>query len=84
LASPLAAEQPKCGTRDEIVAVLSTKYGETRQAMGIGGGPHLFEVFASEETGSWTITATSLQGVMCVIAAGGDFELLNEPSGEPA
>ena len=34
----------------------------------------VIEVFASEETGSWTILLTSPQGLTCLMAAGEAYE----------
>lgn len=72
--SAAAQGQMVCGNRDNIISQLEKKYGETRQAMGLQQGRGLVEVFASEETGSWTITVTDARGTMCLMAAGKAFE----------
>lgn len=51
--------------------------------MGLAPNNRIVEVFVSEETGSWTITLTSADGVTCLVAAGQHFEVLSpEPAGE--
>ncbi|MCB1343639.1 MAG: hypothetical protein KDK24_21735 [Pseudooceanicola sp.] len=38
----------------------------------------MLEVFASAETGTWTITLTAPNGQTCLIASGQSFETLAE------
>ncbi|MFW2543392.1 hypothetical protein ACN2XU_12175 [Primorskyibacter sp. 2E107] len=76
-----------CAPRDKVVSRLADKYGETRQSMGLGANNHMMEVYASLETGSWTITVTTAQGVTCLVASGQAFEELAEalpPKGDDA
>ena len=63
-----------CGLHAKVIERLYTGYGETRQMIGLGANGAILEVFASEESGSWTILATNPQGVSCLIAAGQAFE----------
>ena len=72
------ASRPVCAERDVIVATLATRYGETARSIGLGPGNRVVEVFASEETGTWTITVTMPSGVTCLVAAGRNFEELAE------
>ena len=69
-----SAQQSSCGPRDDVVERLSTKYGETRRGIGIGKNNRVMEVFASDTTGSWTITVTLPNGRMCLIASGQAWE----------
>ena len=71
---PGGGQQMLCGNRAEIVSQLGQKYGETRRSMGLTGRRGVVELFASAETGSWTILLTSPQGVTCLMAAGEAFE----------
>jgi hypothetical protein len=80
-----ARAQMVCGKRADIISQLSEKYGETRRSMGLAAGRGVVELYASEETGSWTILMTSPQGIACMMAAGQAFEV--EPvkaAGSPA
>jgi hypothetical protein len=73
-----------CGERDQIVETLTGRLGETPQSWGMGPNNRIVEVFASEETGSWTITITAPNGTTCLVAAGQFWENLPPlPVGEP-
>ncbi|QUJ76883.1 hypothetical protein KDD17_02145 [Sulfitobacter albidus] len=67
-----------CAPRDVVVERLATGYGETRQSVGLGANNAMVEVFASEETGSWTILITAPSGVSCLVASGQSFEEVAE------
>ena len=67
--------QMVCGKRADMVRQLSEKYGETRRSMGLAEGRGVVELYASEETGSWTILITSPQGTACMMAAGQAFQV---------
>lgn len=75
LAATHAQSAPTCGEHAAVVAQLNGQYGEGRQAMGLGANNIVFEIYASQETGSWTITATQPGGPTCVMAAGQAFQL---------
>ena len=72
------AQQRNCGPRDTVVDRLNSSYGETRKSIGLGANNQVVEVFASEETGTWTITVTTVQGVTCLVASGQAYEALAE------
>lgn len=72
--APVSSQQMICGNRAEIVGRLGQKYGETRRSIGLTGRRGVVELFASDETGSWTILLTNPQGVTCLMAAGEAFE----------
>ena len=78
-AAPTGAQftqvQMVCGKRADMVRQLSEKYGETRRSMGLAEGRGVVELYASEETGSWTILITSPQGTACMMAAGQAFQV---------
>lgn len=79
LAFPAKAQTASnCAPREMVVERLATKYGESRQSMGLGANNAVVEVFASDETGTWTITVTSVNGITCLVAAGQAFEELAE------
>ncbi|WP_240671993.1 hypothetical protein [Tropicibacter alexandrii] len=76
-----------CAPRDQVVDRLATKYGESRQSMGLGSNNAVMEVFANVEGGSWTITVTMANGMTCLVASGQAFEELAEalpPKGDDA
>lgn len=76
LGHPAAARN--CAPREVVVERLAERYRETRQSMGLGPNNAVVEVFASQETGTWTITVTTPQGMTCLVASGQAFETLAE------
>ncbi len=84
--TPVASEAQSgrnCGVRDLVLERLSSKYGESRQSIGLGADNQVVEVFASLETGSWTITVTTPAGMTCMVASGQSFETLSEAAITP-
>lgn len=67
-----------CAPRDAVVDRLADGYGESRQSMGLGANNAVIEVFASDETGTWTITVTTPNGLTCLVASGQSYETLAE------
>ncbi|MEM6306025.1 MAG: hypothetical protein AAF744_15005 [Pseudomonadota bacterium] len=87
MTTDIAAQGRNCAPREAVVDRLAEGYGETRQSMGLGANNAVVEVFASQETGSWTITVTSPNGVTCLVASGQGYETLAEvlpPKGDDA
>jgi len=79
LATQANAQGPRnCGTRENVVTRLAEGFGETRQSVGIGANNAVVEVFASDETGSWTIIFTMPTGMSCLVASGQSFEEVAE------
>ncbi len=73
-----AGQDNNCAPRQVVLDALATKYGETRQSIGLGANNAIVEVFASAETGSWTITVTVPSGLTCLVASGQSYEALTE------
>lgn len=67
-----------CAPRDRVIERLSITYGETRQSIGVGSNNAVVEVFASPDTGTWTITVTLPTGLTCLVASGQGYEALAE------
>lgn len=76
-------QQASCAPRAVVVERLATKYGETRQSIGLGANNAVVEVFASLTSGSWTITVTTATGIACLVASGQAFETLAEARPAP-
>ncbi len=68
-----------CAARDHVIARLDTGYGETRQSWGLAANNSVIEVYASDETGTWTILVTTAQGVSCILASGQAYENMDTP-----
>ena len=69
----------QCASRDKVVELLAAKYGETRHGIGLAANNTVMEVFASDKTGTWTITVTMPTGVTCMVASGQGYEAMTEP-----
>lgn len=72
------AQGTNCAPRETVVDRLASRYGETRQSIGLGANNQMMEVFASVQTGTWTITLTLANGMTCLIASGQAYETLAE------
>lgn len=77
-AQQVQAQTPNCAPRPDVLQRLAETYGETRRGIGLAQQGTVMEVFASDETGTWTITLTLPNGLTCLIAAGEAFEVLAE------
>jgi hypothetical protein len=81
--TPAQAQSNQCATREQVVERLGEKYGETRQSIGLGANTGVVEIFASDETGTWTIIITMPSGLACLVASGQAFETLAEAAPLP-
>lgn len=72
------AQQAQCAERQQVVEALQDRYGETRRSLGLGRENAIVEVFASDETGTWTILFTRPDGIACLVASGEFYEVVNE------
>ena len=74
---PALADTAPCAQRDIVVDRLQELYDETHAGSGLqtqSDSQALVEVWASEETGTFTVILTSPQGVSCVLATGTDWQ----------
>ncbi|EBA12253.1 hypothetical protein [Roseobacter sp. CCS2] len=78
-AHPVSAQTGHCADHATVVERLGERYGESRQSIGLGSDNAVVEVFASMDTGSWTITVTRPGGPTCLVAAGQAYQYVNEP-----
>lgn len=77
-AAGIAEAQANCAPREVVAQQLATGYGETRQSIGLAADNSVLEVYASLETGTWTITVTAPGGPTCMVASGYAFEAMAE------
>lgn len=71
-----AAANPNCGQREAVIEKLTTKFKEQLTVGGLQRRQSVqavMEIWASEETGTFTVLVTNPQGVSCIVAAGTDF-----------
>ena len=73
--NPVAAAQPACGDRTQIVAALKQHHAETTKAIGVSSEGAVLEVLASAQ-GSWTLLVSFPDNRTCVIATGEAWEIL--------
>ena len=78
-----AEETRACAERSRVVLKLEQKFGETLRSLGLHRDDGLVEVYASEETGTWTILMTRPDGTTCLLAAGQRWEQDARPLGKP-
>lgn len=71
---------PACGDYQLVKQRLGDQYSEKSKMMGLGANNMVFEVYASDKTGSWTIIAVRPDGFTCLMAAGQAFEMTFEVS----
>lgn len=82
-----AQSGPACGARAAVIETLAQQYGETRRGIGIAANNTVMEIFASADTGSWTIAVTLPDGQTCLMASGQGYEAIAEDlpaRGDPA
>ncbi|MFZ5711073.1 MAG: hypothetical protein ACOY4T_15575 [Pseudomonadota bacterium] len=85
LSAAPAQAAPQCGRRDAVVDLLASRYGETPRSRGGAPRGAVVEIFASEATGTWTITLTLPDGTTCLVASGDRFRsVAPSPPGEDA
>lgn len=78
MATTATAQSGNCADNARVVERLASGYGETRQSIGIGSDNTVVEVFASLDTGTWTIVVTQPGGPSCLVASGAAFQVLAE------
>jgi hypothetical protein len=70
---PRTATYMPCGKRTDVVKMLRESFGETQIAQGLANTGSVAEVFISSK-GTWTIVATSPNGLSCLIGAGESWQ----------
>ncbi len=71
VAPPAFAEgAPQCGAREDVVKLLRDKHGEAVTGAGLSGENAVIEIWASPQSGTWTILMTRTDGLTCLMAAG--------------
>ncbi|MDJ1015942.1 MAG: hypothetical protein QNJ35_05470 [Paracoccaceae bacterium] len=88
VALPTALQaQTNCASRDMVVEKLESRYGEYFAGGGLQNQTRIFEVWFSEEKGTWTILMTRADGTSCIMASGTNWRegdtSLKKPAGIP-
>ena len=74
VAMPASAQS--CAARDSVVERLKDRFSEELTVGGLQatrGSQSIMEIWASAETGTYTVLLTNPNGISCVVAAGTDF-----------
>lgn len=73
-----AQASAKCGPRKAIIKVLESVYSEGRVAVGLSASStQAYEIFVSDK-GTWTLMMTTTAGATCIMAAGHNWEKVDE------
>lgn len=76
------AQAMQCAPRTAMIEGLQADYKESLTAGGLQSENIMMEVWASEETGTFTVILTTSSGVSCIVAAGTNwFRYEAEPAG---
>ncbi|MFC3613047.1 hypothetical protein ACFORG_04680 [Lutimaribacter marinistellae] len=76
LAAAQVQAQGNCAPREVVIERLAERYGEARRGIGLVQQGSVMEVFASDQTGTWTITVTMPDGTTCLVASGQAYEVI--------
>lgn len=83
LAAPAAADQAPCRDRQTVLQAMRSSFGELPQALGLSEDGRLIEVLVSDATGTWTIIATTPDGISCLLHVGSAWVSQRAAVGEP-
>ncbi len=72
LSLPASAQTVSCDQRERVVAKL-TGLGESQTGMGLSDKGQIYEVWASDQTGTWTIVLSDSSGLSCILSYGRDW-----------
>ena len=65
----------QCGPRAVIIELLAKNYEERPVAIELSSNGRLLEILAREDGRTWTVVATSPQGMTCVLDAGEEWQV---------
>jgi hypothetical protein len=69
---------------DILVRKLQASYAEVPVSAGLGQDGNLVSIFASPDTGTWTMVMTRPEGTSCVVAVGQAWQSNSAAFGPPA
>ncbi len=76
--------QTFCADRAVVTERLKSGYGESFAGGGLRNQDSIFEVWMSQEKGTWTLLMTMANGRSCVMASGTDWRMPLPSDAEPA
>ncbi|MCE8005542.1 S-adenosyl-L-homocysteine hydrolase [Aestuariivita sp.] len=69
-----AAQEPICMPGDQLEAALVDWYGEAPMPETVSSPTSTVRLWASEETGTWTLVTYLIDGTACVLNDGQDLD----------
>ncbi len=82
----LPAHAANCAARDLVVERLKIRYDESFAAAGLQSMREtqtMVEVWASQETGTFTVMLTTPEGLSCIVATGTDWHQVTMDAEKP-
>jgi len=67
-----------CGPHADVSKQLEQKYSEVPRSFGLVENKSVMELYASAESGTWTIVMTNRSGLSCIVAAGDNWEQIDD------
>lgn len=83
LAGIAEAQNRPCFQRDQLEIALTEKYQEYQLGRGLRSVTEILEVWVSEETGTFTVIITRIDGVACVVDSGQSWTTNPSPEAKP-
>jgi len=72
-----------CALRESVVNKLESRYSEKLLVRGLQSQNSLMEIFASADTGTFTVLITNPEGISCIVSAGTDLLVEDQKSTQP-
>tara|TARA_R110000851_G_scaffold115675_4_gene241622 strand:- start:6201 stop:6452 length:252 start_codon:yes stop_codon:yes gene_type:complete len=72
-------EAPRCGSREAVLSHVVDNFAEVRQSRMMTSGNNLLEIYANEETGTWSALVSDPQGQTCFVEHGDYYEQVEQP-----
>ena len=63
-----------CTERADMIEQLTSKYGESRQNVGLTPSGQVLETYAHLETGTWTVLLSLPNGKSCLMVSGSNYQ----------
>jgi hypothetical protein len=81
IALPAAAQDrampfSTCGEQAYVTGYLRDQFQEVPVSLGLQADGRMLQIYASEETGSWTMVSTTANGTSCIVAVGEAWQVL--------
>ncbi len=72
-----------CAPFAQLSETLKQRYDESPTAFGLVENTSIMQLYASPESGTWSIVMTNRQGFSCIVAAGHSWEQIDPALTDP-